>query len=651
MTAHPPYRTFPHIPARGAAARTAPRPAQAPVRLAMAGALALGLALAAGMASAQDAAEMEGVTTAHGISTFGELMYPADFEHLAYVNPDAPKGGEISLWGFGGFDSMHPYSSRGRAGQLSSIFFESLLVGTADEIGSSYCLVCETLTFPEDRSWVIFDLREDVTFSDGSPLTAEDVLFSYEIFREKGLPSFRAVLQTQVASAEVLGPHRIRFDFAEGIPTRDLPDTVGGLPIFSKAEYEASGRDFAESTLEPMLGSGPYVLGDMDVGQTIVYERNPDYWGWNHPLMIGRSNFDRIRIEYFADYNAAFEGFKAGAYTFRNEASSLIWGTGYDFPAVERGWVVKEELPDGTIATGQSFIFNLRREKFQDPRVREAIALMFNFEWSNEALFYGLYDRINSFWENSELAAEGLPSPEELALLEPLADILPPGVLGAEPVNAPVSTTRQLDRANLRRASALLDEAGWTVGDDGLRRNAQGRVLSVEFLNDSQSFERLINPYVENLRALGVDAVHTRVDSAQATNRERPPEYDFDIITHQMPMSYIPGAGLRQYFGSASADDSVFNKMGLRSEAVDRLIAAVESAETPEELGPAVKALDRVLRAERFWVPQWYKAAHTVAYFDMYRYPEPLPPYALGTLDFWWWDAEAAAELEAAGAL
>jgi microcin C transport system substrate-binding protein len=308
-------------------------------------------------------------------------------------------------------------------------------------------------------------------------------------------------------------------------------------------------------------------------------------------------------------------------------------------------------LPDGTIATGQSFIFNLRRAKFQDPRVREAIALMFNFEWSNEALFYGLYDRINSFWENSELAAEGLPSPEELALLEPLADILPPGVLGAEPVNAPVSTTRQLDRANLRRASALLDEAGWTVGDDGLRRNAQGRLLSVEFLNDSQSFERLINPYVENLRALGVDAVHTRVDSAQATNRERPPEYDFDIITHQMPMSYIPGAGLRQYFGSASADDSVFNKMGLRSEAVDRLIAAVEAAETPEQLEPAVKALDRVLRAERFWVPQWYKAAHTVAYFDMYRYPDPLPPYALGTLDFWWWDAEAAAELEAAGAL
>lgn len=613
-----------------------------------------GIALAATLAMAligamPPAAQADDVVSAHGISTFDTLGYPANFAHLDYVNPDAPKGGEISIWAFGGFDSMHPYTTRGRAGALSSIFFESLLEGTADEVGAAYGLVAESLTYPEDRSWVTFEMRPEARFSDGTPMTAEDVVFSYEILLEKGLPDFRTVLSQQVESAEILDTHRVKFSFRDGFPTRDLPAMVGGLPIFSKAHYEADDRDFEQSSMVPLLGSGPYVLEEADVGQRIVYARDPDYWGQDLAINRGRHNFDRIRIEYYADYNAAFEGFKAGSYTFRNEASSSSWATGYDFPAVQRGHVVTAELPDGNLAPGQSFIFNLRREKFQDPRVREAIGLMFNFEWSNETLFYGIYARIHSFWENSALAAEGPPGPDELEILEPLADQLPDGVLTDDAVMAPESGTRQLDRGNLRRASGLLDAAGWEVGDDGMRRNADGETLRVEFLNDSQTFDRVINPYVANLRALGVDARMTRVDNAQMTTRER--SHDFDVITDSLRMSLIPGSGLKQYFGSETADISTFNKMGLQDPAVDQLIDTVLAADSQEALTTATRALDRVLRAHRFWVPQWFKDVHTVAYYDMYEHPDPLPPYALGHVDFWWYNADKADALRAAGAI
>ena len=610
----------------------------------------LGLALAAGAAAM---ARAETVIVAHGISTFGELKYPADFPHLDYVNPDAPKGGEISIWAFGGFDSMNPYSVKGRAGGLSSAAYESILTGTADEIGAAYCLLCETMEYPEDRSWVIFNLRPEARFADGSPLTAEDVEFSYRVFLEKGLTDFRTVLAQQVEAVEVLGPHRVKFTFKAGFPFRDLPADMGGLPVLSKAHYEANNRDLEESSLEPFLGSGAYQLERMETGKTLVYRRNPDYWGRDLPINRGQGNFDRIRIEYYADYNAAFEGFKAGNYTFRNEASSITWATGYDFPAVAAGHVKKVELPSGAKASGQAFLFNLRREKFQDPRVREAIGLMFNFEWSNATLFYDLYDRIHSVWENSWLAATGVPTPEEVAILQPLVDegLLPASILTDEAVMAPSSGDRQLDRANLRRASALLDEAGWTVGADGIRRNAQGETLRVEFLNDSPSFDRIINPFVENLRTAGVDAVNTRIDNAQMEARERPPNYDFDIVTGNARSSYISGSELKQYYGSETADVSSFNLMGLKSPAVDRLIEVVLAADSNDELTVATRALDRVLRAERFWVPQWYKSTHTIAYFDMFEHPETLPPYALGELSFWWFNEEKAAALKAAGAL
>lgn len=595
----------------------------------------------------------ETTITAHGISTFGELKYPADFKHLDYVNPDAPKGGEISEWTSGGFDSMNPYSIKGRAAALSSAPYESILEGTSDEIGAAYCLLCTTLEYPEDRSWVIFNLRDDVRFSDGSPMTADDVIFSYEVFLAKGLTDFRTIFATKVEKVEALDLRRVRFTFKPGIPTRDLPQDVGGLPILSKAQYEAEGLDLEESNLTPFLGTGPYLLDKMKTGESVTYRRNPDYWGNSHPLRIGTNNFDAIRIEYFGDYDAAFEGFKGGSYTFRNEASSIKWATGYDFPAVQNGDIIKAELPSGEKSSGQSFIFNLRREKFQDPRVREALGLMFNFEWSNDTLFYGIYDRVTSYWGNSFMEATGVPSPEEVAILQPLVDdgLLPASILTDEAVMPPVSGARQLDRGNLRKASALMEEAGWIVGDDGMRRNSKGEVFRVEYLNDSPSFDRIINPYIENLRTLGLDAVLTRVDDAQMKSRERPPNYDFDIITDFNATTYFSGTELKQYYGSETADVSVFNKMGLKSPAVDRAIEVVLAADSLQSLTTATKALDRVLRAERFGVFQWFKGSHTVAYYNMYEHPETLPPYALGELSFWWYNAEKAAALKASGAL
>ena len=588
------------------------------------------------------------IIKSHGISTFGELKYEKNFKHLDYVNPNAPKGGEVSIWAFGSFDSMHPYTPKGRSGSLSSIFFESLLTGTSDEIDSSYGLVAESIEYPKDRSWVIFNMRPEARFSDGSKLTSEDVLFSYELLKEKGLPSFRAVIEKEIETVTILNDHKIKFEFKKGVPTRDLPASAGSLPIFSKSYYETNDIDFEASTLEPALGSGPYVLDKIDVGQTIVYKKNPNYWGSNLSINKGRNNFDKIRIEYFADYNSAFEGFKGGSYTFRTEYMSKLWATGYDFPAIEKKWVTKKLLPNGDMAPGQSFIINLRRDKFKDIRVRKAIGLMFNFEWSNKTLFYDLYARINSFWENSDMSAEGKPSKAEMNILQSVESILPDNVIDSEVAQVSISSTKQLDRKNLRMASKLLDEAGWEVSSDGLRKNSNGETLDVEILNDSQAFTRIIEPFIQNLISLGVNAKHTKIDNAQMTERER--SFDFDIVTGNFPMSFTPGSGLKQYFGSETADVSIFNKAGIKSDVIDKLIEVVMSAKTRQELKISVRALDRVLRSYYFWIPQWYKNVHTVAYYDFYEHPENLPPYDMGLLDFWWMNEKKFSDLKEKGA-
>lgn len=597
----------------------------------------------------------ETVIKSHGISTFGDLKLPADFTHLPYVNPNAPKGGEISQWAPGSFDSFNPYAIAGNAAALSSIFYESLLSGTADDVSAAYCLMCETMEYPEDRSWVIFNLRKDVTFSDGSPFTAEDVLFSYELFRDKGIPEYRSVANAKFQSVEILDPYRIKFTFTPGTPFRDMPAQAGSSPIFSKKHYEENKRDLEKSSLEPFLGTGAYVLESFKPGQQIIYKLDEDYWGTTHPLNVGQNNFDRIRIEYFGDDNAAFEAFKGGVYTFRNESLPKRWALEYEFPSVAAGDVVKEVLPSGDIAGGQSVIFNLRRAQFQDPRVRQAIGLMFNFEWSNKSLFYGLFARINSIWDNSDLAATGVPTPGEAALLQPLVDegLLPANILTDEVVMSPLSSENNaLDRRNLRQASTLLDEAGWTVGDDGIRRNDKGETLRMEMVHSRTDLLPVMNAYVENLRALGVDASFDIIDDPQLQERASPPNFDFDALpTAVVNGGLEPGGVLKQAWASVAKDNSSRNRMGYADPAVDKLLDLVEATTTREELQTAIRALDRVLRSQFVIVPRYYKKDNWVAYYNMYEHPETLPPYALGEMSFWWYNAEKADALKAKGAL
>jgi microcin C transport system substrate-binding protein len=618
-------------------------------RLAAAGSLILVLAAFAVPVRA------ETVIKSHGISTFGDLALPADFTHLPYVNPNAPKGGEMSQWAPGSFDSFNPYAIAGNAAALSSVFYESILSGTLDDVSAAYCLLCETMEYPEDRSWVIFNLRKDVTFSDGTPFTAEDVLFSYELFRDKGIPEFRSVANAKFQSVEILDPYRIKFTFTPGTPFRDMPAQAGSTTIFSKAHYEANNRDLEKSSLEPFLGTGPYVLESFKPGQQIIYARDEDYWGEKHPLNVGQNNFDRIRIEYFGDDNAAMEGFKAGVYTFRNESLPKRWANDYSFPAVTAGDIVTEVIPSGNIAGGQSIIFNLRRAQFQDPRVREALGLMFNFEWSNKSLFYGLFARINSIWENSDLAAVGVPTPGEVALLQPLVDegLLPANVLTDEVVMPAVSSEETaLDRRNLRRASALLDEAGWTVGDDGMRRNDKGEPLGMEMVHSRTDLLPVMNAYVENLRALGVDASFDIIDDPQLQERASPPNFDFDAVpTTVVNGGLEPGGVLEQAWGSVAKDNSSRNRMGYAEPAVDRLLKLAEASTSREELINVIRALDRVLRSQHILVQRYYKKDNWVAYYNMYERPETVPPYALGELSIWWYNAEKADALRAKGAL
>ncbi|MEC7963560.1 MAG: extracellular solute-binding protein [Pseudomonadota bacterium] len=609
------------------------------------GLTALALLGLAGQAGAE-----EKIITSHGYNFFGELEYGADFDHLRYVNPEAPKGGEISIWTLGTFDSFNLYTRKGNAGALSNIGHEDVLTSYADDPTGVYCLLCTTMEYPETIDWVTFNLRDDVTMADGTPWTGHDLKFTFDMFMTDGLPSFRAAFGAFVEEVEVLDTYKVKFHFAPDSPERDRIGLAGGMPAFSQKWIEENGYKIDEANVTPIMGSGPYQLDSYDIPSRIIYKRNPDYWGNDLAANKGRNNFDSIRVEYFGDSVAAFEAFKAGAYTFRSENSSKTWATGYNFPGVVNGYVKPEKLPDGSLSLMQSYVFNLRRDIFQDRRVREAVGLMFNFEWSNESLFYGLYSRVTSFWGNSDLQATGVPSEGELALLQPLVDqgLLEASILTDEVVMPPVSGSRQLDRKNLRKASKLLDEAGWIVGDDGMRRK-DGQVLTIEFLDSSPAFDRITLPYVENLKRLGIDASLNRVDPAQASEREH--NYDFDMTTHNGRMSLEPSTGLKQWFGSEGVNESSRNLMGVADPAVDALIEEVVAATSKAELKTAVHALDRVLRAKLFWVPQWFKSEHTVAYYDMYEYPTPLPAYARGELDFWWYNAEKHEALKAAGAL
>ncbi|CUH50530.1 Periplasmic oligopeptide-binding protein precursor [Ruegeria atlantica] len=612
--------------------------------------LALGALLCAAAATQLFAEEK--IIKSHGFSEFGDLKYPDGFAHFDYVNPDAPRGGELSYAAQGTFDSFNPYTRQGRAGARSADHYESLLVPSYDEPAAYYGLLAESLEYPESYEWVIFNIRPEARFSDGTPVTAEDVVFSHNLLLDQGLKSYADAIRQRIPKAEALDSHRVKFYFSPDFPRRGRISQVGATSIFSKKWFEEDpeNRRLDKSRLDPGIGSGPYVLDDYDINRRIVYKRNPDYWGNDVNVNVGRNNFDTIRVEYFADSIAAMEGFKAGTFTLRQENNSKSWATAYDFPAIANGSVVRAELADGNVPSASGFIMNLDRPKFQDPRVREAIQLAYNFEWTNESLQYGLFQQRSSFWEGTHLEATGLPEGRELEVLQELGDALDPAILTEEPVSAHESrAARQNDRGNLRKAMKLLDEAGWLVGDDGIRRNDKGEVLSIAFLSDQPTLDRLIQPFVANLRAMGIDASYNRVDNAQFTLRRR--DRDFDMIVGGYPRSLQPSTGLYQQFGTEAASYSVFNPSGVHGPDIEPLIDNIASAEDSEELFANVRALDRVLRAKRIMVPTWYLGKHWVAYWDMYEYPENLPPYALGVEDLWWINEEKEAELKSSGAL
>jgi len=578
----------------------------------------------------------------HGLSAFGDLKYPADFTHFGWVNPDAPKGGRIATIGTGAlttFDSFNNFILKGDAAQGLELLFDSLMTRATDEPDAVYGLVARSAELAADGKSVTFRLRPEAKFADGSPLTSDDVVFSFATLKEKGHPSYRVLLR-DVVEAQASDPATVRYLFT-GTQIRDLPLTVAGLPILSKAYY--ASRDFEQTTLDPPLGSGPYKLGDYKQGTFVSYRRRPDYWAKDLPVTRGRFNFDEVRYEYYRDRTAALESFKAGAYDLREEFTSRDWATGYDVPAVRQGRIVLLTLPDENPSGAQGFFLNTRRPKLADARVRKALDYAFDFEWTNKNIFYGLYKRTESFFENSEMKASGKPSAAELALLEPFRAQLPAEVFEA-PYTAPVSDGSGQDRKLLREAVRLLSEAGYEV-KGGKRVDARGEALSLEFLITDPVSERILLPYVKNLEALGISASVRRIDPAQYERRVK--SFDFDVVTTRYVLRLTPGAEMRNFWGSEAAKtEGSFNLAGISQPAVDALIARAVEAKSREELLTATRALDRVLRAGHYWVPQWYKAAHNIAYWEKFQRPTLKPRYDRGIIDSWWYDADKAAKLK-----
>ncbi len=578
----------------------------------------------------------------HGLSAFGDLKYATDFEHFDYADPDAPKGGRITTMGTAGvitFDSLNGYVLKGDAAQKLDLLFDSLMVRAFDEPDAVYGLAAAAADLADDGMSVTFALRPQARFSDGSALTAADVQRSFELLKQDGHPSFKISLRDVVRCVAV-DAHTVRYEFS-GENVRDLPMTVATLPIFSAAYY--SKEDFSKSSLKPPLGSGPYLIKDFKQGSFITYQRRDDYWASALPVNRGRFNFGEIKLLYFRDRTAELEALKAGLLDLREEFTSKHWATEYDLDAVREGRLIKATLPDETTSGAQGFFINMRRDKFADPRTREALGLAFDFEWSNSNLFFDLYKRTGSFFENSNLKAEGEPAAGELALLEPYRDQVPPAVFGPAQLPA-VSDGSGQDRKLLRRANELLRQAGWQRQGTRLV-NAGGKQLSVEFLIFAPTFERIIAPYVRNLKLLGIDATIRQVEAAQY--QERMKSFDFDVSTQRYTMSETPGVELRAFFHSSTADVAgSFNMSGLKSPPVDALIDRAIQAGSRQELETAARALDRTLRAQHLWVPHWYKGAHSVAHWDVFGRPPIKPRFQRGILDTWWVDADKAAAMK-----
>ncbi len=584
-------------------------------------------------------------TAPHGLSAFGELKYPSDFTHFDYVDPAAPKGGSFSQMGpttaynqsFQTFNSLNIFILSGDGAQGMELCFDALMSRAFDEPDAMYGLVADRVIKEGDVA--TFRLRPEARFHDGSPLTAEDVAWSFTTLVEKGHPLFRQTLGT-VDKVEAIGPHELRVTLPKD-HSRDLLMEVAGLPILSKAYY--STRDFTAVTMEAPLGSGAYKVGRFVPGRMIEYERVMDYWAKDLPAIRGHYNFDRVRYEFHADRASGFLAFKAREFEFREEFTSRAWATEYNFDAIKDGRVKREELPDGTISGGQGWYLNLRRKKFQDIRIREALQLAFDFEWSNANLFFGSYNRSNSLFEGAPFMAKGPATAAEMALLAPFRDKLSPDVF-KEAVMMPVSDGSGSDRALLSRANKLLLEAG--CKRDGTRLMLpDGAPFTFEVLDDDDTFARVVGPFVENLKRLGIDASQRIVDGPQY--QERVKRFDFDTVSLRQVVSATPGEELKAYFGSKAAkDEGSRNLAGIADPVVDALVEKALAAKSREELEMTLRALDRVLRAMRYWVPHWSKGTHWIAYWDVFGRPRIKPPYDRAVLSTWWHDAEKAAKMK-----
>jgi microcin C transport system substrate-binding protein len=583
----------------------------------------------------------------HGISAFGDLKYPPHFAHFDYVNPDAPKGGVFSHVGSSRafnqnlltFNSLNSFILRGDGALGMERTFATLMARADDEPDGLYGLAARAVQISPDGLTYRFLLRPQINFHDGSPIAAHDVAFSLTVLKEKGHPIAQQLLR-DMTSAQATDDLTVSVAFAPN-RARDVPLFVATLPIFSRSYY--ANRAFDETSLEPPLGCGPYKVGRLEPGRFIEFERVKDWWGADLPVARGQYNFDILRYEYYRDREVAFEGFTARSYLFREEFTSRTWATRYDVAAVRDGRIKRDVIPDDTPSGAQGWFFNTRRDKFKDRRLREAFIYAFDFEWTNKSIMYGSYKRTHSVFQNSDLMAAGQPSAEELALLEPFRGKVPEEVFG-EPYVPPVSNGSGHDRALLRKANTLLEQAGFPI-KTGVRASPRGEAISVEFLIDEPTFQPHHMPFIKNLATLGIEANLRIVDPVQY--RKRLDDFEFDVTVQRFGFSTTPGDSLRSYFSSqAAALKGSQNIAGIADPTIDMLIERIIAADTRARLVTACRALDRVIRSGRYWVPHWYKPSHWLAFWDVFGQPATKPRYARGIPETWWYDAERAAKLQ-----
>jgi microcin C transport system substrate-binding protein len=605
-----------------------------------AGAIVSG-AVTAGQAQPVEAAER------HGMSAFGDLKYPAGFPHFDYADPKSPKGGVFSQIGPSTmfnqnsltFNSLNSYILRGDAAQGMELTFASLMVRAHDEPDAIYGLAASSVRIDSGGEVYRFALRPEATFHDGTRLTAHDVVFSLTTLKESGHPNITQLLR-DFSGAEADNDLTVSLRFATR-RARDVPLFAATLPIFSRQYYGT--RRFDETTLDIPLGSGPYRVGRFEPGRYIEFRRVPDWWGARLPVARGQHNFDIVRFEYYRDRDVGFEGFTAKSYLFREEFTSRIWATRYDFPAIKDGRVKREVLPDDTPSGAQGWFINTRRRKFQHPRLREALIYAFDFEWTNKAIMYGSYLRTHSVFQNSDMMANGKPGAGELNLLGPFRGKVPDEVFG-EPFVPPISDGSGQDRSLLRHAGRLLQDAGYVI-KGGKRVSPSGEHVTIEFLIDTPSFQAHHMPFIKNLATLGIDAKLRIVDPVQMQQRRN--DFDFDIVIQRFGFSATPGDSLRTYFSSeAAALKGSQNLAGIANPAIDAMIDRIIEADSRAALTTACRALDRLIRAGRYWIPHWYKASHWVAYWDIFGRPSTKPRYARGVLETWWHDRHKASKLE-----